>query len=82
MKKHLRELLRCLYARKLMMQLMKLDREIEIVVREVESVSDRYIRLKKRVIRKRPSEMDERTLFDYACYLTIDKEEREKVLGL
>ncbi|GEM_PF-3128917 len=82
MKKHLRELLRCLYARKLMMQLMELDREIEIVVREVESVSDRYIRLKKRVIRKRPSEMDERTLFDYACYLTIDKEEREKVLGL
>lgn len=82
MKKHLRELLRCLYAKKLMMHLLELDREIEIVIREVESVSDRYIRLRKKIIRKKPSEIDEKTLFDYACYLTLDKEEREKVLGL
>ncbi len=82
MKKHLRELLRCLYAKKLMMHLMEIDREVEIVIREVESVSDKYIRFRKRIIRKKPSEVDEKTLFDYACYLTVDKEEREKVLGL
>ncbi len=82
MKKYLRELLRCLYARKLMKHLLTLDREIEIVIREVESVSESYIYFRKKVIRRKPSEIDRGLLFDYACYLTLDKKEREKVFGL
>jgi len=79
--RRLKELLRRVYARRIMDELIALNREIEITLKEIESVSENYMKFRKKVITGKPSEIDRELLFRYACYLTMNPSERKKVLG-
>lgn len=79
--KKLKELLRQIYAKKIMDELVALNREIEIIIKEIDAISEDYIKFKKKVITGKPAEIDREILFQYAYYLTLNPSERKRVLG-